>query len=90
VSSGAAADQSSKGDLWSHKPWWCQPWTIVVTGCAVPLFGWLLFGWLWLTLVLSVAVLGWWLVFLVLAPAAYRQALTDVDGDSGDGGNRPD
>ena len=56
----------------------------------MPLFGWLLFGWLWLTLVLSVAVLGWWLVFLVLAPAAYRQPLTDVDGDSGDGGNRPD
>ena len=34
-------------DLWSHKPWWCQPWSIVATG--VTLVGG---SWWWLFLVL--------------------------------------
>ena len=23
------------GDLWSHKPWWCQPWSILLTGVVL-------------------------------------------------------
>ena len=61
-------------DLWSSKPWWCQPWTILLTGVAVPLLSWLLLHALWITALLSLVVLAWWWLFLVLAPAAYRQA----------------
>ena len=25
--------------LWDHKPWWCQPWSILLTGVAVVLGG---------------------------------------------------
>lgn len=60
-------------DLWSSKPWWCQPWTIVLTGVAVPLVSWLLLHSLWVTAPLSFAVLVWWWLFLVLVPAAYKQ-----------------
>lgn len=21
--------------IWTHKPWWCQPWSILLTGVAV-------------------------------------------------------
>ena len=39
---------ADSGDLWSHKPWWCQPWSILLTG--VVLVGG---SWWWLRL--------WWL-----------------------------
>ncbi|MGC6483481.1 MAG: DUF6737 family protein [Synechococcus sp.] len=65
-------------DLWALKPWWCQPWSIVLTGVVVPLASWV--GWhrWWVTLPLLGGVLIWWLLFLVLAPAAYRQAAGDA------------
>ncbi len=58
--------------LWSHKPWWCQPWSILLTGVVVPVGSWLLLGRWWITAPLAGAVLLWWGLFLVLAPAAYR------------------
>lgn len=59
--------------IWSHKPWWCQPWSILLTGAVVITFSWLLFGRWWLTLVVSLGVLLWWGLFLVVVPAAWRQ-----------------
>ena len=59
--------------IWSHKPWWCQPWSILLTGMAVVTISWLLFGRWWLSLVVAIGVLLWWGLFLVLVPAAWRQ-----------------
>ena len=59
--------------IWSHKPWWCQPWSILLTGVAVVTISWLLFGRWWLSVVAAIAVLLWWGLFLVLVPAAWRQ-----------------
>lgn len=58
--------------LWSHKPWWCQPWSILLTGVA--LVGGSLWwpGRWWLSAPLALAVLLWWWVFLAVVPAAYR------------------
>lgn len=78
----AAADPSSAvpsdhglapaTSLWALKPWWCQPWSILATGLAVSGGSWWgLHRW-WITLPLSLLVLAWWLVFLVLVPAAWR------------------
>ena len=63
------------GDLsiWSQKPWWCQPWSILLTGVAVITISWLLFGRGWLSLLVVTGVLLWWGLFLVLVPAAWRQ-----------------
>ena len=68
------ADAPRDADLWSQKPWWCQPWSILLTGVLVPLASWLLFHKLWITFPVTLGVLMWWLLFLVIAPAAYRQA----------------
>jgi len=58
--------------IWSHKPWWCQPWSILLTGClAVAGSWWLLQRW-WISALVAAAVLLWWGLFLVLVPAAYR------------------
>jgi hypothetical protein len=69
--------------IWSHKPWWCQPWSILLTGVAVVTISWLVFGRWWLSLVVAIAVLIWWGLFLVLVPAAWRQeAQTAAAGSS--------
>ena len=59
--------------IWHSKPWWCQPWSILLTGCGVMGASWLLLPWLWLRLILLLAVLAWWALFLVLVPAAWAQ-----------------
>lgn len=69
--------------LWSQKPWWCQPWSIVLTGVALVGGSLLWPGRWWVSLPLALAVLLWWGVFLVLAPAAYRAAATAGDGEAG-------
>lgn len=74
----------SDGDLWALKPWWCQPWTILLTGLVVPAASWLVLHQLWITLPVIVGVLLWWFLFLVLAPAAYRQAAKAAQAGDGE------
>ena len=59
--------------IWALKPWWCQPWSIVLTG--ILFVGSSLFwpGLLWLSLLLAAGVVAWWLLFLVLVPAAWKR-----------------
>ena len=65
-------DQQQQPSLWDEKPWWCQPWSIILTGLVVTSGSWLLLPRLWVTLPIAAVVLGWWMLFLVIAPAAYR------------------
>jgi hypothetical protein len=55
-------------DLWQSKPWWCQPWTIILTGVLIVSGSWLTLHILWITLPLAVLIGIWWLYFLVLVP----------------------
>jgi hypothetical protein len=64
----------SRGSIWSLKPWWCQPWSILLTGAGVIAGSWLLLHRWWVSAPAALAVLLWWWLFLVAAPAAYRQA----------------
>ena len=59
-------------DLWAEKPWWCQPWTILLTGVLAISGSWLVLHRLWITIPVAAMVLAWWVLFLVIAPAAYR------------------
>ena len=65
---------SEQPKFWSLKPWWCQPWSIISTGALMVGGSWALLHRLWISLPLSLVVLTWWLLFLVLVPAAYRSA----------------
>ena len=76
VNSPNSAEQPA---FWSLKPWWCQPWSILTTGAGISGISWLVLHRLWITLPLSAVILGWWWLFLVLVPAAYRNA-TSSDG----------
>ncbi|MGB3491207.1 MAG: DUF6737 family protein [Elainellaceae cyanobacterium] len=63
--------QSSPPSMWKTKPWWCQPWSIVLTGLMVPSGIWWLTQRWWLVLPVVVFVLLWWFVFLYAVPAEY-------------------
>ena len=60
--------------IWQTKPWWCQPWSILLTGVAIPTASWLLLHRLWITLPIVGAIALWWLLFLVFVPAQYATA----------------
>ena len=65
---------SEQPPFWSLKPRWCQPWSIISTGVLMVGGSWVLLHRLWISLPLSVGVVAWWLLFLVLVPAAYRSS----------------
>ncbi|MFY8150021.1 MAG: DUF6737 family protein [Prochlorococcaceae cyanobacterium] len=73
--------------MWQEKPWWCQPWSIVLTGVALVGGSWWLWRRWWVSAPLAVVVLLWWWLFLVLAPAAYRLAAEQA-GQAGVSGER--
>ena len=54
--------------FWSQKPWWCQTWSILLTGAVIMAGSWLLFERWWLTALVSLPVLAWWGLFLVVVP----------------------
>ncbi|MCP9774395.1 DUF6737 family protein [Cyanobium sp. WAJ14-Wanaka] len=64
---------AENGSMWAEKPWWCQPWTIVLTGLGVGSASWLFWQRWWVTAPVAAAILVWWWLFLVLVPATYRQ-----------------
>jgi hypothetical protein len=60
-------------NLWQSKPWWCQPWTIVLTGVLIVLGSWLALHIWWITMPLAALIGVWWLYFLVLVPRMLQQ-----------------
>jgi hypothetical protein len=67
----------SNPNLWEHKPWWCQPWTIILTGITIVAGSWLLFQTIWLTLPIAILIVLWWTYFLIVVP----QMLANQDVD---------
>jgi hypothetical protein len=59
---------------WQLKPWWCQPWSIVLTGVAIVGGSWLLLHRLWLTGLVAVPIGVWMGFFLLVWPRLMREA----------------
>lgn len=53
---------------WQYKPWWCQPWSIILTGLTIIIGSWLIFKMLWLTVIVSLPVLVWMSFFVLFWP----------------------
>jgi hypothetical protein len=51
--------------LWAEKPWWCQPWSILLTGVVVVGGSWWWLRIWWISAPLALGVLLWWWLFLV-------------------------
>ncbi len=54
--------------MWQYKPWWCQPWTIILTGILIITGSWLVVKNLWLTVPVACLIVAWWAYFLVIVP----------------------
>lgn len=67
--------------IWSYKPWWCQPWTILLTGISISGGSWGLFHRIWLTALVSGGIMLWWFVFLIWVPYLFKQQqINQTDG----------
>ena len=53
---------------WNYKPWWCQPWSILLTSVTLISGSWLLLHTLWLTILVTIPVLTWMGFFLLIWP----------------------
>jgi hypothetical protein len=66
-------EQTDAIDLWQSKPWWCQPWTIILTGIILIAGSWLVLKSLWITIPLTIAIIVWWTYFLVIVPRLLQE-----------------
>lgn len=62
--------------VWNYKPWWCQPWTILLTGITIISSSWLLFKIIWITVSISLVIIFWWVYFLILYPQMMPEYLS--------------
>eukprot|EP01024_Parvocaulis_polyphysoides_P009569 TRINITY_DN13034_c0_g1_i2.p1 TRINITY_DN13034_c0_g1~~TRINITY_DN13034_c0_g1_i2.p1 ORF type:complete len:127 (-),score=0.70 TRINITY_DN13034_c0_g1_i2:712-1092(-) len=65
--------------VWKIKPWWCQPYTIILSGLSGVGFFWLVTGGnLWITTPVAVLVALWWYLFLIVYPVQYKEYLQQM------------
>jgi membrane protein YdbS with pleckstrin-like domain len=62
-------------NVWDYKPWWCQPWSILLTGIIIIAASWFPFQKIWLVVGVSFPILVWWVYFLIIYPKLVQQAL---------------
>jgi hypothetical protein len=62
-------------NLWDYKPWWCQPWSIVLTGMGIISGSWWLLNNIFITVILSIVIFIWWFYFLFLYPRLIEKML---------------
>ncbi|MBM0743572.1 hypothetical protein JOY44_18465 [Phormidium sp. CLA17] len=65
--------------MWSYKPWWCQPWSILLTGNSLILGSWGLFHRMWITAIVAIPVLAWMGFFLLVYPQLMKGAEMEKD-----------
>lgn len=55
-------------NVWDYKPWWCQPWSILLTGTTIIGASWIVFKIIWLTILIAIPILTWMGFFLLVYP----------------------
>lgn len=61
-------------NIWHYKPWWCQPWSIVLTGITLIGGSWLVLRLWWLTVLVAIPVLTWMIFFVLIYPKLIAQS----------------
>ncbi|MBE9030377.1 hypothetical protein IQ266_11605 [filamentous cyanobacterium LEGE 11480] len=68
-------DQSTETDsIWDYKPWWCQPWSILLTGTTIISGSWLVFHRYWLTGLVAIPLIVWMSFFILVFPKLARES----------------
>jgi hypothetical protein len=66
-------------NVWNYKPWWCQPWSIILTGITLIGMSWLVWHTLWLSIVVAAPIIVWWVYFLLLYPRITQKIMNKYD-----------
>ncbi|WAL61421.1 DUF6737 family protein [Thermocoleostomius sinensis] len=69
---------SSPPTVWHYKPWWCQPWSIVLTGIVAIGGSWWLLRLVWVTVLVAIPVLVWMGFFLLIYPQVMANDLANL------------
>ena len=64
--------------IWDYKPWWCQPWSIILTSILLIGGSWWLLNNVWITLLVAVPVLIWMIYFVLIFP---KLAIASIEKD---------
>jgi hypothetical protein len=76
---------SNPPTVWSYKPWWCQPWSILLTGNSLIIGSWVLFQRIWVTALVAIPILTWMGFFLLVYPRLLQAGVAE-DGTISAGG----
>jgi hypothetical protein len=68
-------------NIWHYKPWWCQPWSIILTGITTIVTSWLLWHLLWLSIVVAIPISIWWVYFLLVYPMIAQEMMSQANSD---------
>ncbi|MDJ0845925.1 DUF6737 family protein [Crocosphaera sp.] len=60
-------------NIWDYKPKWCQPWSILLTGIILSVGSWFILHILWITSIVSILIIIWWVYFLLLYPRMFKE-----------------
>jgi hypothetical protein len=60
--------------IWDYKPWWCQPWSILLTGNGLIAASWLVLHRYWLTGLVALPLLAWMAFFIGVFPNLARES----------------
>jgi hypothetical protein len=63
--------ETKSPSMWDYKPWWCQPWSILLTGAILVAGSWFLSHRLWLLLGMGGLIGLWWFYFLIYVPRLF-------------------
>lgn len=77
-------DRTSNPKVWDYKPWWCQPWSILLTGVGLIAASWFVLHRVWLTVLVAIPLSAWMGYFVLVFPRLVAQAgllETDVPKD---------
>ncbi|WP_052043867.1 MULTISPECIES: DUF6737 family protein [unclassified Prochlorococcus] len=58
---------------WKLKPFWCKPFSIIITGIFILIIGFKIFSMFWIRTIISLIIFSWWALFLIIAPYSYDQ-----------------
>ncbi len=72
---------SQSTNIWDYKPFWCQPWSIILTGITVTSASWLILHILWITMGIAAVIAVWWVYFLIIYPKAFAEYITSQQNE---------
>ncbi|WP_416669225.1 DUF6737 family protein [Egbenema bharatensis] len=70
-------------NIWHYKPWWCQPWSILLTGIGIISGSWVLLRIMWVTVLVAIPIGVWMFFFLGVYPKLMAEELLRASGGHG-------